>query len=254
MITFLGDAGIDHYIELNKKLLGGCALNAATHYARNSGLTANLIYPSSLDDQTIESHCKHEGINTVALRRKGKLPCQEITISSVGEKQFLNYHSGILENFILTENEIEIVAQIDGIIVAPLFKQTFPLIDQVVAVNTKASFYFDFHDCSDFEYDIEKISNYLEKCSFAQFGLSPRSMHLKEDLIASGKNILLTQGAEQIYCYMNSKESVYTPKRVAAVIDSTGAGDAFLGAFLALNSLEQASDYAATVLTRIGSI
>lgn len=250
MITFLGDAGLDHYLEFSQKRLGGCALNVATHFKRNSKQPAQLIYPSSLDDRSIEEHCARENIKAFPLRRNGQLPCQEISIATDGEKSFIKYHVGVLEGFKFTTSELEFIAALDGIIVAPLFSQILPFIDQVLTVNSKAQFFFDFHDCRDFDYDIKKVLPYLEKSSFAQFGLGSKAMHLKDFLLTSEKDVLITQGAGEVF-YRNQS---FKPKIVNHVKDSTGAGDAFLGAFLATGSLKQASIYTTRILQKIGSI
>ena len=87
MITFIGDVGLDYYVKQDQYLLGGCALNVATHFKRNSQAQATLISPSSLEaNDQIEKHCSDLGIKTIPLKRNGPLPCQKIELDENGEK------------------------------------------------------------------------------------------------------------------------------------------------------------------------
>ena len=254
MITFFGDAGIDHYVELDKKLLGGCALNVATHFKRNSTAKAQLIYPASSADREIVSHCLREDIHALALMRPNELPCQLITMTASGEKNFLKYQPGVIDGFKFTNKEAELIKEIKGTIVAPLFSQLMPIIDQVLTLNTHATYYFDFHDCSDFDYDFDRIRPYLERASLAQFGLSQRHHSLKEKLLNTNKDLIITQGSDEIIYKSNTKLHSFTPIKLDQVIDSTGAGDAFFGAFIATSSLVHAATYAASILKKVGSL
>ncbi len=261
---FIGDAGIDEYLNLEKNYLGGCSLNVAGHYRLCSKLETHLIFPT-ITNNPIESYCEEIGITHYPLYRNGELPRQEIDIQESGEKIFVQYHPGVIEGFVLGHEEKLLLKKCDTI-VAPLFTQILPFIDQVIEVSD-SKFIFDFHDASDFNKDINEISKYLKHASMAQFGLTLKDENLKAQLVNKsielGIELLITQGSDEIY-YLDAKSNTevrYTPTKIEKVFDSTGAGDSFLGAFLYYkqvttihDALAKASTYAAQTLQYFGPL
>lgn len=243
MYYFIGDAGIDYYVQDNVRRLGGCSLNVATHFKRNTPLEATLLYPSSPSNSLIEEHCRKEGIHSLPLIRESQLPCQEIDISPLGEKKFLTYHPGVIQDFIFTEEESEYLSNIKGVIISPLYEQILPFIDQVITHASQCEFIFDFHDTQDFEKKIENILPYLSLSKLSLFGLGPDDQaliaQLKEYTLKNKGEVIITQAAQEIIYYKNSETFKYRPTPIDQVIDSTGAGDSFLGAFLAIDALNQ---------------
>lgn len=266
MFHFIGDAGIDYYKVENEKLLGGCSLNCATHFKRNSKAQASLYFPTISNNKKLSSHLKNEGIFSHPFKRDGDYPRQDIEILDTGEKNFTHYHPGVLEDFQFTENEFNMISKIDGPIICPLYEQIMPIINQVIRANKKAKYIFDFQDANDFNHEFERILPYLKIADLSQFGLKKEDTLLKRKIhqFASKykKNLIITQGASEIIFYDKGDQSiVYPEEMVEAVVDSTGAGDAFLGSFLAFScehsmkvAIEKASSYAATIILKKGSI
>ncbi|MFG1591900.1 carbohydrate kinase family protein [Halobacteriovorax sp. CON-3] len=251
MYTFIGDAGFDDYTSVHERHLGGCSLNVATHFMRNSNSKATLIYPAASDGQVIINHCQKEGIQAVPLFREGKTPVQFIETLESGEKNFTEYKSGVLENFQFTKEELQLIKELEGHIVCPLYSQILPFVDQLIEAKPRAKFIFDFHDAQGFE-----IEKYLKVAELALFGLTPShdlEFYLREFVKAHKISVLITRSAGEI-SFFNKNESIsYTPQPVDVVIDSTGAGDAFLGAYLAHKNLEKASHYAKSILSVRGA-
>ncbi|MFG1485164.1 PfkB family carbohydrate kinase [Halobacteriovorax sp. RZ-1] len=251
MYTFIGDAGFDDYTSVHERHLGGCSLNVATHFMRNSNSKATLIYPAASDGQVIINHCQKEGIQAVPLFREGKTPVQFIETLESGEKNFTEYKSGVLENFQFTKEELQLIKELEGHIVCPLYSQILPFVDQLIEAKPRAKFIFDFHDASEIE-----IEKYLKHASLAQFGLV--TGHPLEDFLYDYvKNhdikILVTRGKDKISKLSEKQIENFSPIPLVPVVDSTGAGDAFLGAFLALNNIEKASHYAKSILSVRGA-
>ncbi len=263
MFTFIGDAGIDFYSEQSLHLLGGCSLNVATHFKRNTSKPCTLIYPSSCENQLIETHCLREGISSSPFIRNKRLPSQEIKIQENGEKLFGPYQSEIFDQFVLEENEKLILNQLKGTIISPLYNQILPFIDQVIDQVASISFVFDFHSAEDFNKDFKKLYPYLKLSKLSFFGLNERDVTLKNQLLEYAltykKEILITQGAQEILYCVAGKTYTYSPIPLANVTDSTGAGDSFLGVFLASDDLmpelrlQKSSTYAKNTLTHLGA-
>ncbi len=266
--SFLGDAGLDHYILEDELLLGGCSLNVATHFKRNSESEkeALLIFPT-IRNNPIEAHCQREAITTHPLFREGELPCQKIGRLPNGEKDFIEYLSGVLHQFQFSSKEREMIAKLRGRIISPLFTQILPLIDQVLEINHSVDYIFDFHSAEDFAKDYDQLYPYLERCNMAQFGLSNNrdDQILKSKLIDHAKKssteLLITEGSSEIYFYDGESEYRFMPELMKDVVDTTGAGDSFLGAFLAKRemipvqkALEEASLYTHQILSQRGSL
>jgi len=246
MYYFIGDAGIDHYLQDDIRRLGGCSLNVATHFKRNTQLEATLLYPSSSENSLIEEHCRKEGINSYPLIRESQLPCQEIDISPLGEKKFLTYHPGVIQDFIFNKEEIEYLSHIKGVVICPLYEQILPFIDQVITHAPQCEFIFDFHDTQDFQKNFKNILPYLSLSKLSLFGLGPEDQvlieELKEYTYKNKSEVIITQGAQEIIYFKNSSTIKYCPTPIDEVVDSTGAGDSFLGSFLAITALNQEQD------------
>ena len=123
---------------------------------------------------------------------------------------------------------------------AKLDKKIFPLIDYFIPNETEASFY---------------LSNQINNESDAK--------RYSKNLLNLGiKNLLITLGDKGIY-FENLKESHFEPslKLGDRVIDTTGAGDAFCGAFATsmcedktiIESIKFANAFAGISTTRIGT-
>lgn len=258
MFYFIGDAGFDHYKNLNQDFLGGCSLNAATHFKRNSKADATLIYPTNHDNHLIEQHCQREGIRTIPITRDGTMPRQLINIRKDGEKDFIEYNAGVLESVILSKQEEDLIRSIKGTIISPLYTQVLPFINQILEINQQAEYVFDFHDASDFNFDPRKMEKYLSHARLVQFGLSQEHGQLTNFLGQYAKDhnteIIITRGGAQIDYLQGHKSESFNPTYIDSIVDSTGAGDAFLGSFLALGNIKEASQYASNILMRTGSL
>ena len=123
---------------------------------------------------------------------------------------------------------------------AKLDKKIFPLIDYFIPNETEASFY---------------LSNQINNETDAK--------RYSKNLLNLGiKNLLITLGDKGIY-FENLKESHFEPslKLGDRVIDTTGAGDAFCGAFATsmcedktiIESIKFANAFAGISTTRIGT-
>ncbi len=288
-IHFIGDLGLDLYhiaddtnLLVNKKYyLGGCSFNSAYHYQKVSKEGPNLFYlaPNNLTsflskEVTQKIFELKNAIKFYPLKGLLHYPLQEIEILENGEKNFIKYTSGICEDFDISQihDELNSLALIKpkDLVVMPVFSQFFKFNNLIFnhLEQREVSFILDFLDGEDFDKDFDRIMPYLKKASLSVFGLNmakntfDHKLSDKLSYYASMNDIevLITQSHHQIIYYKNRKRYTYQPKKSENVIDTTGAGDSFLAAFIhyksiltPIQALQRASEYAKLVVEQIGA-
>jgi fructokinase len=92
-----------------------------------------------------------------------------------------------------------------------------------------------------------------------------KEKHIYDLFVGDVEIIILTLGKEGCRCYFKNKEEIYCPGIEVESIDTTGAGDAFIGSFLYQlenlkstenfhNFLKFSNLYSAISVTRVGAI
>ena len=262
---FLGDVGIDYYTRRDEKYLGGCSLNCCYHFFENNGKNGILIHPSnqSKDQDSINRFLVTKNIQSISLKRSGTLPTQLINNLDSGEKHYEKYTPGICEDLCLNKQELSIFKE-EGQIVSPVFEQILSLANQLITLKNKYLI-FDFMDCTDFDKSFRKIRKYAEHACLAFYGLTLNDKKLTKDitdfyLSTPEKCAIVTRGKDSILYFEKGQQYEHYPQVMNNVVDSTGAGDAFIGSFLAYRqrtsiheAIENAAKYATSVLHHYGS-
>lgn len=103
---------------------------------------------------------------------------------------------------------------------------------------------------------------------FAEMVKAPyKDIHFKDNIVKwyipmlSDRLVIITEGEKGSYAYMNNTVFHEPAAKVSEIVDSTGAGDAYTGTFIAHffktgdieDAMKQASRYAVKILSKIGA-
>jgi sugar/nucleoside kinase (ribokinase family) len=244
-------------------------LNAAV----NLSLTAPpdfdviLLGGNSKDEEgeVIDSVCETFGIHNQLKKMSGTLPCQTIELTKGGERTFAEYDVGLLDSLQVDPDVAHSIKTSDAIVTLA-FDQFHKHLDPIIACKGQTDLIVDFMDMKDFKGDIRLVERYSKELAIGFFGLEAKP---DRELIAGleslstrcGSLFVVTLGKFGAVAIKDGKVLRVNTEEVDEVKDSTGAGDAFIGAFLGQyisgkslkKALTYANRYAAESLGHIGS-
>lgn len=231
-IASVGDVCVDVYPQTNKFVLGGTAFNRAKWLAQN-GAKVSLVSAVGTDDwgQQYLVACQKLKINTDYLSvLPGPTSHVKITLDQDKSPLFSDWDLGVLKNFTPKE-----WPQNQNALITTGLKPIKQLLDLPPARFTAA----DFDGDSPYTFNQRQIQQYA-----ARF-----------DLIVSSKKItlghpkvLITSGAGGSRLITPGK-TYFEPAKKITTPDTTGAGDAFISAFVLTRSLKLATKAAAQTIT-----
>ena len=238
-VVCVGDCGVDFYSPENKYYQGGITANFTKQARRlfkpdddihivsmigNDGEPAELAFNSTNLDG-ITCHIEHH---------TGRTPVQYISIMEDGEKNFTRYDEGVLKEFSLTENQVEVIETAD-LIMTPVYQQIYNVFELLLEQNIKGTLAADFSDFSDHP-DFDLLMNNIEKIDIGFFGLTNEQNQIIDQIqnIAKTHNKLLvvTLGPDGSIVFSGDRTFKSDAVKVKKVVDTTGAGDAFAAGFL----------------------
>lgn len=267
-IVCIGDCGIDHYVDADIMRPGGCSLNLAVTLSRlaPSDMRVELVSAVGTDanGSTVLEAIAAEDIVSHVSRMPGETPIQRLTRGGNGERRFVEYVEGVLPSLTFDDAQRRSVANAD-VLVTVIYRQIERLIMKLLASPRRARLVVDFMDLSDYDRSLEPVAWVLEETQIGFFGLSPHD----EELIAQLRTLtrvrpittIITLGAAGGIAFKGGERFDFAADHVADVTDTTGAGDAFAGAFLSSHatgaslqdSLAFASRHAAKVVCQLGA-
>ena len=267
-IVCVGEATVDHYLNLNQQFVGGISLNFAVHSKRCGAEQVSLVSCVGADEggQRILEKLAQERVDAshVAVL-PGETPRQEILIAAGGERVFPpgGFHSGVLANFRLGEAELNFIRQ-HNVLAAPLYAQVEPIFNQAIkAAGFQGKRAADFLDWADYERDYGRIIAYLNDLDLIFISGSQATIAALQPLSSHYRGlIVVTLGAAGSVALTNGRQ-VYQPALpVPLPLDTTGCGDAFQAAFTAAyfrtrdiqQALYQGARQAAYVIQHYGAI
>lgn len=231
-ITSVGDVCVDIYPQENRFVLGGTAFNRAKWLAQN-GVQVSLVSAIGNDDwgKQYLKVCRNLKINTNYLTvLPGQTSQVEIALDQNKSPHFSAWNLGVLKNF-----RPEKWPQNQDALITTGLKPIKQLLDLPPARFTAA----DFDGDSPYTFNQRQIQQYA-----ARF-----------DLIVSSKKItlghpkvLITSGAGGSRLITPGK-TYFEPAKKITTPDTTGAGDAFISAFVLTRSLKLATKAAAQTIT-----
>lgn len=267
-----GVATLDIYPDLKRMYPGGNEYNVACHAALQGAEAGFLgVFGNDLAGEILEETLSKLKVDTSMCRHEtGSSGYSLVELKEDGDRIFLDWNeSGVTDLYPVpfTAEEVEYVRSFDVISTGRLGDVTPEKIKRLHD-EEHIDICYDFHEVFTNE-DIERIAPYVK---YGFFSCS----HLKEDEIRVVLESAVDRGCglaigtrccDPIMAYDGERHYIHEVNPVIAT-DALGAGDSFIGAFLASyissgesdraerirTALKDAADHAATVVTIEGSI
>lgn len=238
-VVCVGDCGVDRYVDLGLDRPGGITLNFAVH-ARECFEAADTVTVVTAIGTDPESRLVEEALAALPLkcetsRREGRTSIQYIALEPSGEKNFLEYHQGVLGEFRLGEEERALVARAD-LMVAPAYRQILGFFESVMAAPSAGLRAVDFADIADADgVGTDIIQSHVDRIDVGFFALpeaDDRIEELEDMARRHGRLFVVTLGRAGSAALGGAERLRCPAEPVGRVVDTTGAGDAFAAGFL----------------------
>jgi len=229
-----GDNVVDKYEHIKTMYPGGNCVNFSV-YAKRFGATRSAYMGYFGDDNEAEhviDALKKEAIETFKCEQlEGENGCARVTLID-GERIFLGSNEGGIRGevpFVLNRFDLEYIRQFD-VVHSGNYCFTEKELHKIKENNVLIS--FDFSDDSTQEY-YENVAKYVDFafCSF-DGSLDEAKIHLQKIISYGPKIAVASRGAEGSILYNGQKFYEQKAIPIDEVIDTMGAGDALLAAFL----------------------
>lgn len=270
-IAFIGDLTIDKYVQSGEIRLGGAALNGSI-WARKLGAKPSVVTTVGTDmsGKEMVKKLKKEHISKTHLQIKhGNTSSIEITVDNQGERSYGVWDPGTLASYHFREKDIAYLSGMDAIVVT-VYPQFAHILDELSAVKKNQPgespyIIVNFGDLKEFHGDINIVVTALSIANLCVFGLhetedSELISRLESLARKHTRHILITMAAKGSRMY--AADTVYSePAKLVTAVDTTGAGDSFLSAYLikfldtgdVKASLRAGTELASQVIQRIGA-
>lgn len=293
-LVCLGDCGIDHYETTGDRLPGGIALNFALQARRAFPASDDIRIVSAIGTDPsaalVRNALKMAGVDFDFTTLEGATPVQHIALEADGERRFIGYDVGVLDRFRPSAAQSAVIGEADWLFM-PHFVQIAGLFDAVLRVPGRgapryqpprrltrrrihalegssarlceASLAVDFADFRAHA-DFTLLEHSLEQIDVAFFGLQVGDTGILAEIERlareRGRLLVATLGPAGSRAYAGSRLYRQAAIPVPAVVDTTGAGDAFAAGFLSRHchgapvaaSLESGARLAATAIQQMG--
>ncbi|MCS7070230.1 MAG: PfkB family carbohydrate kinase [Anaerolinea sp.] len=257
----VGDNCIDRYLPpLNRTFVGGNAVNVAV-YLRRSGIpTAYVgVVGDDGDGRRVLDALAQQDIDTTRVQiLPGQTAYSDIRLNAANEREFVAEYLGPKPSDFLTPALIDFIGQHDLVHLTMLGGTEADLPHIRRACRGLLSLDYGERSTADF------VANTLPLIDLAFFSLPEdrfdEAHELAQRMAASGPRlVVVTGGARGSIAYDGQWH--FAPAQPVTVVDSLGAGDAYIGSLLAhylrsqavLDCMQQASAAAALACTHYGA-
>ena len=261
-ILTIGDTCIDHYTELGKRFPGGNALNVAVYASRIPGIKASYMGVVGTDENGdfILDQVRRQGLTTgMVTRLQGETAVTEILIRN-GDRVFDSYTEGVQHTPPFQKHLIPTswVQDIIHYTVWGYGRELIPEIKQTHGPQISCDF------SSEISNPATEIMPHLDYSFFSGSKLQEQSINPEKILLKLKEKtpgiVVMTLGEEGSIAIDGDRifRGIAIP---VEVIDTLGAGDAFIAAFLCSRlkgssipqSIENGHKTAAEICTRLGA-
>ncbi len=234
----IGDIGIDIYPKIEKRFPGGMALNSAFH-AQKAGLEASVVSAIGDDEDGAfirnflrENHISDEALEVIP----GKTNNVEITLDENARPQYGTWNLGVLKNYRLTQRQ-KLFLQKQDIGIAVYLPELRGMFDDFAALKMpKMIKVGDFTDLSEFQGDQSVLNEYIDLFDIFVLSIDEKIDERVESFTAflqkNTKMGIMLLGPRGSICIDRTGKIYSQSADVTRVIDTTGAGDAYLATFI----------------------
>jgi len=253
---------VDTFIYNNMECIGGNSLNVATQ-CRRSGVEEVAIIGAVGDDRPgrlIEAYFVRVGIDTSHLHRiaDGRSSTNKIDIDENGERFFVPgaFDTGVRADFLLNDadwafaNTFDVLATTES---EPNYEGALERLDP----STKLV--VDIHQM----YNLSIMAEHAKRIDLGIISGGEEQLEQAREIVEKhGAFIIVTLGADGSVALRPGEEIHQPALPVDEVVDTTGCGDAFLGAFIAAyysgadlqSALRKGAEAGAETLGRVGAV
>ena len=237
-VVCVGDIGVDQYLPSREQRFGGITANFARQAREEFPVDDEIHIVSCIgsDDgaDLVRSSLVGAEIDCHISAIPGDTPTQLIELQADGERNFIRYDPGVLNDFEFNWEQREIIAR-SSLLVAPVFVQIVDLFHELLAIETDGLIAIDFADFREHP-DFDLLEKSIDKVDIGFFGLSVDDTAVIDRiaLLAArhARLFVVTLGADGSRVFHGNQEYRCDAVPVEKVVDTTGAGDAYAAGFL----------------------
>lgn len=265
-VVCVGDCGVDHYLPSGEQRFGGITANFAGHARKEFRADDEIHIVSCIGDDDganlVRSSLATTGIDCHIQTIPGITPRQYIELEADGERNFVRYEAGVLNNFVFTSEQRIIIAGSE-LLVAPVFLQIVDLFSELLSIETSGLTAIDFADFLQHP-DFALLEDNIDKVDIGFFGLSIDDVAAVERIASLAAEhdrlFVVTLGANGSRAFQGARQFQCDAALIESVVDTTGAGDAFAAGFLSRychgagvdRSMQHGAELAANVIAKLG--
>lgn len=263
-IAAVGEITEDVYLPDGPALLGGISVNFA-RAAIASGAEA-AVFAAVGDDERgarVMRALTATGIDTsCVVVCEGPTATQRVRIGEGGERVLSGYDAGVVARYRLSDGDLASLARYDAIalVAAPETDSTFRACLGVAGPRLVADFSKD-AGLGDPDRPDAWIAPFVDRLDVAFVGGEARFRPILERVARQTRTtVVLTAGADGAWAFAGER-ALHQPALATAVVDTTGCGDAFQGAFTVAwltgapvdVALARGAESAARIASRVGA-
>ncbi len=230
----VGDNVVDVYLDQNKYYPGGNCVNVAVSAKRNGAeASAYLgVFGTDAEAEHIKWALGQEDIDYVRSRTvHGASGHPQVNITEEGDRVFVGGPQDTVQHIVklkLCSADLEYIRAFDVAHVScySSMEEELGKLSQIVPVS------FDFSDRLSLEY-LQTVCPYIEYGFFSGSDLSDKELETLIDRVSEYalRAFVITRGSKPAVCICEGKRYLSEPLKIE-VVDTMGAGDSFIGAFL----------------------